>query len=322
MDRMELKYRRRLDVVIGGLAVVDVIGRPVNMQAPPKPGGLQYVDSITLTTGGNVLNCGIDLAKLGFRVGAIARVGHDAFGQYIVDRLRQHGVETAGITVDRRQQTASTMALVDGTGERTFLHARGCLRNFRPRDILDRLPVLKSARIFAFGYLGLLPECEPKLGDLFRTIKERTGVSIMLDTGGNPRRNVALLKEVLPWVDYFIPSLEEAISLTGEKAPARIVRALVRAGAAGVVGVKLGSRGCYIACDGMEVTIPAVKVRHVVDSTGAGDAFVSGFLAGTIRGFDPFAAAKIGNAVAASCVTAVGASTAIGPLETYLRRLR
>jgi sugar/nucleoside kinase (ribokinase family) len=59
-----------------------------------------------------------------------------------------------------------------------------------------------------------------------------------------------------------------------------------------------------------------------VDSTGAGDAFVSGFLAGTLRGFDPFAAAKIGNAVAASCVTAVGASTAIGPLETYLRRLR
>ncbi len=322
MGHTDLIFRRRLDVVVGGLAVVDVIGRPVNMKAPPKPGGLQYLDSITLTTGGNVLNCGLDLAKLGFRVGAIARIGHDAFGEYIVDRLRQHMVDTSGITVDRQQQTASTMALVDGTGERTFLHARGCLRNFRPRDILDRLSVLKSARIFAFGYLGLLPECEPRLGGLFRTVKEKTGVGILLDTGGNPRRDIALLKEILPSVDYFIPSFEEAVSLTGEKTPARIVKALVGAGAAGVVGVKLGSRGCYISWDGREAVVPPVKVQHVVDSTGAGDAFVSGFLAGTLHGFDPFAAAKIGNAVAASCVTAVGASTAIRPLETYLRRLR
>ncbi len=321
MEQTDLPYRRRLDVVVGGLAVVDVIGRPVNMKAPPKPGGLQYLDSITITTGGNVLNCGLDLAKLGFRVGAIARIGHDAFGEYIVERLRQHRVETSGITVDWRRQTASTIALVDRTGERTFLHARGCLRNFRPRDILERLSVLKSARIFAFGYLGLLPECEQKLGEVFRTIKKKTGVAIMLDTGGNPRRDVALLKEILPSVDYFIPSLEEAVSLTGEKTPARIVKALKRAGAAGVVGVKLGSRGCYIASDGREETIPPVTVKHVVDSTGAGDAFVSGFLAGILRGFDPFAAAEIGNAVAASCVTAVGASTAIRPLGTYVRRL-
>ena len=321
MGHADLNLRRRLDVVIGGLAVVDVIGRPVSMKAPPKTGGLQHLDSVTLTTGGNVLNCGLDLAKLGFRVGAIARIGHDAFGEYIMGRLRRHRVETSGITIDRRLQTASTMVLVDRTGERTFLHARGCLRNFRPRDILDRLSILRSARIFAFGYLGLLPECEPTLGELFRVIKKKAGVRILLDTGGNPRRDVQLLQEILPSVDYFIPSLEEAVSLTGEKTPARIVKAFVKAGAGGVVGVKLGSRGCYVACEGREAIVPPVRVKRVVDSTGAGDAFVSGFLAGTLRGFDPFAAAEIGNAVAASCVTAVGASTAIGPLETYLRRM-
>jgi len=321
MVHTQLSIRRPLDVVVGGLAVVDVIGRPVNMKKLPKPGGLQYLESITLTTGGNVLNCGLDLVKLGFRVGAITRVGNDAFGEYIGNRLRRCGIDTSGVTIDRREQTSSTMVLVDGTGERTFLHTRGCLRNFRPRDVLDRLSLVKSARVFALGYLGLLPECEPKLGILLRTVKKNTGVSILLDTGGNPCRAPALLKEILPSVDYFIPSFEEAVVLTGQKTPARIVRALMKAGAAGVVGVKLGSQGCYIAWEGREMVVPPVKVKHVVDSTGAGDGFVSGFLAGTLRGFDPFAAARIGNAVAASCVTAVGASTAIRPLETYLRRL-
>jgi sugar/nucleoside kinase (ribokinase family) len=320
MLRTALNFARRLDVVVGGLAVVDVIGRPVDLKVPPRPGGLQYLDSITLTTGGNVLNCCIDLAKLGFRTGAIARIGSDAFGAYIEDRLREHGIETGGITHDRKTQTASTMVLVDGSGERTFLHARGCLKNFRARDVLDKLPLLKSAKVFAFGYLGLVPECEREIADLFRAVKEKTGVAILLDTGGNPRRDQALLREVLPTVDYFIPSFEEAVALTGEKSPPKIAQALRCAGAAGVVGVKLGSRGCFISWDGREEVVRPVRVKNVVDSTGAGDAFISGFLAGILRGFDPFAAARIGNAVAASCVTAVGASTAIGPLKNYLRR--
>ncbi len=88
-----------------------------------------------------------------------------------------------------------------------------------------------------------------------------------------------------------------------------------------MVGVKMGGRGCYLSYQGREEHIPAFRVRRVVDATGAGDAFVAGFLAGILKGFDPFAAARVANAVAASCVTEVGASTAIQPLEAYLKKL-
>lgn len=86
--------------------------------------------------------------------------------------------------------------------------------------------------------------------------------------------------------------------------------------------MKLGARGCHISWEGKGKHIPAVKVRTVVDATGAGDAFVAGFLAGVLKGLDPFQAARVAVAVAGSCVTAVGASTAIQPLRAYLRGRR
>jgi sugar/nucleoside kinase (ribokinase family) len=307
----------RTDVVFAGLALVDLLGRPVDIQHPPRRGGLQLLDSMTLTTGGNVANCGIDLAKLGFRVGAISRVGNDPLGDFVLRHLAEYRIDTSGVTVDRRAQTSATFVAVEKGGERTFFHTRGCLRNFRVTDILRHLPLIERTKVFALGYLGLLPECEPHLPRLFRAVKTKTGAATLLDTGGNPRRDPALLKRTLPWVDYFIPSREEAAILTGESAPDAMVRKFRQWGACGVVGIKLGAHGCYITNDGHEEYLPVVKVRRVVDATGAGDAFVAGFLAATLRGFAPVDAARRANAIAASCVTAVGASTAIKPFGSY-----
>jgi sugar/nucleoside kinase (ribokinase family) len=308
---------QKLDAVVAGLALVDLIGRPVKLDKLPKRGGLQLLDSITLTTGGNACNCAIDLKKLGFRVGAIARVGHDPLGEYIVSRLEDEGVETRGILYDRTDQTSATFVSVGPDGERTFLHTRGCLKNFRARDVLKNLSLVKRARVFAFGYYGLLPECEREMGGLFRTIRAKTDAKLLLDTGGNPGRQPGILRSFLPHLDYFIPSYDEAVAITGAKSPERITRTLQNAGARGVLGVKLGSEGCYILWNGTGRYIKPFHVRKVVDATGAGDAFVAGFLAGTMRGMDPFAAAEKGNAVAASCITAVGASTAVRSLASY-----
>ena len=309
--------RKTLDVVVAGLALVDIIGRPVDIRRPPRKGGLQLVDSVTLTTGGNVSNCGIDLAKLGFRVAGISRVGDDPLGDVVRRHLAAYRIDTSGIAVDRRAQTSATFVAVEADGERTFFHTRGCLKNLRVEDILAHVPLIRSSRIFALGYLGLLPECEPHFPRLFKTLKQKTGVEILLDTGGNPEHHPALMRRVLPHVDFFIPSREEAAILTGERTPEAMVRTFRQWGAPYVVGIKLGSKGCYITDRESAAYVPAVRVRNVVDATGAGDAFVAGFLAATIRGMRPADAARKANAIAASCVTAVGASTAIKPLKEY-----
>jgi sugar/nucleoside kinase (ribokinase family) len=308
----------KIDVVFAGVAVADMIGRPVDLQHPPSKGGLQLLESVTLTTGGNVSNSGIDLAKMGFRVAAITRVGDDTLGEFVRNQYRQHGLNTDGVVVDHRLQTAATFVAVDRRGERTFLHTRGCLERFGKQDILGNMPVIQRAKIFAFGYLGLLNTIEPDLPRICAAIKKRSSAKVLIDTGGNPRHNPALLRRLLPYVDYFIPSHEEAAILTGEKKPENIVVRLREWGADGVVGVKLGADGCYVTSRHESGYVPSFRVRRVVDATGAGDAFVAGFLGATLKGLSPLAAARVANAVAASCVTAVGASTAIRPFGEYL----
>ena len=311
---------QRLDVVVAGLAVVDVLGRHVQFSALPKPGGLKLLDSITLSTGGNVSNVGIDLAKLGFRIGAITRIGDDALGMFILQEFRKHRIGSTCVLVDRKEQTSATLVAIGKDGERTFLHTRGCLANFRASDVLKNLHLVKRAKILAFGYLGLLPETEKDLEYLFKTIKNKTGVNILLDTGGTPRKQRKVLASFICYVDYFIPSYEEAVALTGRENPEHIIQYLYDAGAPNVVGVKMGAKGCFIATPEMTEYVPAAKVKRVVDTTGAGDAFVAGFLAATIREFSPFAAARIGNAVAAECITGVGASSAIREFKHYVRQ--
>lgn len=306
-----------IDVVVAGLAVADIIGRPIDLKSFPRPGGLKFLDSVTLTTGGNVSNVGIDLAKLGFNVAAITRVGNDSLGRFITQHYRAHGIDTEGVIVDAKDQTSATMVCVGSDGERSFLHTRGCMANFRARDVLDHLSLIKKARILAFGYLGLLPETEKEFGMMFRTVKEKTGVNILLDTGGRPRASIRALKQFLPWIDYFLPSYEEAVELTGKTEPEEIVRFLQKAGASGVVGVKIGKKGAYLAKGESAWVVRSPRVNKVVDATGAGDAFVAGFLAATLKGFETNNAGRIAAAIAASCVTAVGASTAIRSFESY-----
>lgn len=115
----------------------------------------------------------------------------------------------------------------------------------------------------------------------------------------------------LPYTDYFLPSYEEARMLAGGRDdPAEIAMFLQDAGAK-VVGLKMGERGSYLrAADGTEVRVPILPVT-AVDGTGAGDAYVAGFLAGLLRGWSLEECARFANAVGACCVTAMGATTGL-----------
>ncbi|MBI3788962.1 MAG: carbohydrate kinase family protein [Ignavibacteriales bacterium] len=305
------------EVAVAGVSVVDIIGRSIDVQQLPKRGGLQFLDSIMLTTGGNVSNVGIDLQKLGLRTVAITRIGDDTLGRFLQHQYVASGMKINGVLEDTTDQTSATIVCVGEDGERTFLHTRGCMKNFRAGDVLGNIHLIKQSKILAFGYLGLLPEVEKDFPMMFQTIKRQASVEILLDTAGAPNCTQKLMKEFLPYVDYFIPSLEEAIRLTGKKQPEEIIQVFRQAGAPKVVGVKLGKEGCYISTMYEGRYIKSMRVNKVIDTTGAGDAFVAGFLAGILKGYNPFESARIGNAVAADCITAIGASTAVKGFQNY-----
>src|SRR3712207_1566859 len=98
-----------MDAAIFGLIVADVIGEPIDLRSPPPPGGLAIARSVTLTTGGNVCNTGVAMAKLGMRVAAAGLVGKDVLGTAVTEKLRAEGVDTSAVFAVERAQTSATV---------------------------------------------------------------------------------------------------------------------------------------------------------------------------------------------------------------------
>src|SRR5215471_12568893 len=101
------------DAALFGLIVADVIAEPMNVREPPPPGGLHLVNSITLTTGGNVCNAGVAMAKLGMRVAAAGLVGKDVLGNAVVERLQNEGLDTSAVFATEKAQTSATVVAVE-----------------------------------------------------------------------------------------------------------------------------------------------------------------------------------------------------------------
>src|SRR5687767_10332734 len=96
-NTLPLHHLFKMDAAIFGLIVADVIAEPMDLRRPPRPGGLAFTNSIQLTTGGNVCNTGIAMAKLGMKVAAAGLVGDDVLGAAVVERLKLSGLDTSAV---------------------------------------------------------------------------------------------------------------------------------------------------------------------------------------------------------------------------------
>src|SRR6266851_2102724 len=102
-----------MHAAIFGLIVADLIAEPMDLRRPPAPGGLVALNSLQLTTGGNVCNVGIAMAKLGMSVAAAGMVGDDVLGKAIVERLSGAGLDTSAVFSTKDAQTSATVVAVE-----------------------------------------------------------------------------------------------------------------------------------------------------------------------------------------------------------------
>ncbi len=302
-----------LDVICLGILVADVVGKPV--EKLPERGKLGLVDRMELHTGGCAANTGIALAKIGVRTGIIGKVGNDGFGDFMVNALERNGLDCAGVVRDDVTATSATMVMVHGDGERTFIHYIGANAALTEDDIdfdfVSRAKVLHVAGSFLMPGIDGEPTAR-----ILRKAREM-GVVTALDTCWDSKgRWMSLLASCLPYIDYFVPSFEEAKMLTGLDNPEDVAKSLLDAGV-GTVGLKMGEAGSYIRNADVELKIPRYNVE-AVDANGAGDSFVAGFLTGIVNGWDLDKTGRLANAVGACCVTALGASTGIKSLDETL----
>ena len=126
------------------------------------------------------------------------------------------------------------------------------------------------------------------------------------------------LAPCLHHVDIFIPSIVEAQQLTGMSEYREIAQFFRDNYNIQTIAIKMGENGSYVSTPETELLVPAYSV-NVVDATGAGDAYVAGFLAGMIMGWDLQATTELASAAGAACVTAIGTTAGIQNLEETLK---
>lgn len=308
-----------VDCLVCGTCVADILVRPVPLSTPVGGGRLIHVDPIDVTTGGIVCNTGIAMRRLGMRVAASSLVGADQWGSLIRSRLEAERLDTAPLAVHPTLATSTTAVLIDPSGERSFAHHVGAPHAIDVAFLQRQTDFFRKSRLVVIGYFGLLPSLEPVIADGLAVVKA-AGCTVAVETAGSGG-DLAQLAPALPLVDIYVPSLDEAAHQTGLHDPRAIIDCYRGHGAAGLVGVKLGTKGAVLSpAAGEFIDIPCIAAPGpVADTTGAGDSFLAGLLTGILRGLPTREAGLLGAATAACCVTGLGATAGLRSFEETLR---
>jgi sugar/nucleoside kinase (ribokinase family) len=301
-----------------GACILDVLGRPVET-IPPGQGSVRLAE-IRATAAGTAAGPAVDLAKLGASVRVIGALGDDLIGDIVAAAMARHGVDTAGLVRKKEAQTSATILPIRPNGERPALHVPGATRLFSRTDIdLEHITGSRALLIGAPDALAGLTGQE--LADVAKAASSQ-GALVAVDVlrPGRPQ-DLERLAPLLGQADWFLPNADQLLALTGRASLAGAMDDIVALGTRGVA-VTLGADGCLVATrqDPAAMALPALKV-DVVDTTGCGDGFTAGMLAGLLLGADPVDAAWLGVACGSLVATGLGSDAGIEDLGQVLRFL-
>lgn len=241
----------------------------------------KLVDDLSICAGASTGIFAAGAARMGLRVLLGSRVGDDLLGRFMVDALREAGVDTAHVHVDPTVKTGATVLLSRGD-DRAMLTYLGSIAAVSARDLPQGWTAL--ARHLHVASPFLLTRLRPDLPALMAAAKG-AGMTVSLDTNWDPEERWELEGFWEP-LDVLLPNEQELLALSGATALQEGLEIMSRR--VGVVAVKRGARGAMGVRrfpDGRleRAEVPAIPV-DVVDTTGAGDSFDAGFLAGWLRG--------------------------------------
>jgi sugar/nucleoside kinase (ribokinase family) len=295
----------RYDLVVLGDCNPDVL--VVGDDVTPSFGQTEkLVDGISLVIGGSAAITAVAAARLGLRVALAAAVGADPAGRFMLDQLSAEGVDVSYVAVREDAPTGMTVALSRG-GDRAILTALGAVASLTAADVPAEL--LTGARhVHASSWFLLEDSLGPGLAGLF-SVAQAEGATTSLDTNWDPaeRWTGEHLSHAIAQVGLLLPNEAEALRLSSALSLDEAAGKLTADGARMVV--KLGERGalCAEGSARYQVSLPPVVPA---DTTGAGDCFNAGLIAGLLDGMDLPRATALGCAAGALSTAAPGGTTA------------
>ncbi len=309
----------KCDVVVVGGANTDYLVRGPRL---PKPGEtVQGEDFVHAVAGGKGANQAVAAARLGARVAFVGRIGADARGKSLLERLKAEGVLVDHVAIDKRAATGVALVSVDKDGEKQILVAPGANLRLSVSDVKRARSLIESARILVLQF-----EVPMRANLAAARLAHRAGVRVVLDPAPASRAP----KKLLQMVSAIRANEHEAEPLTGvrvsgRKTARRAANLLLAHGIRAAV-IAAGADGNVIVwqdADGRreELWLSKLPVKGI-DATGAGDAFTAGLAVALAEGHSMAQAAIFGNAAAALTTTRLGAQPALPHRGAVLRLLR
>ena len=259
--------------------------------------------------GGSAGNAIRGMACLGAGTGFIGKVGNDSYGNFYRDILLKNGTE-ANLLVTNELPSGVASTFISPDGERTFGTYLGAASALRAEDL--SLEMFKGyAYLFIEGYLVQDHDM------ILRAIElaKEAGLQVCLDMA-----SYNIVKEdheffsllINKYVDIIFANEEEAKTFTG-KEPEEALDVIAKM--CSIAIVKVGAKGSLIRKGTEQVQVDAISVENVVDTTGAGDYFASGFLYGLTCGYSLEKCAKIGSILSGYIIQVIGAEM---PAEAWV----
>ena len=301
---------KQYDYASMGFYTFDCLGWPFT--AIPPGGECYLIDELTMAVSGAAGVAAIAAAKMGLKTLAVGGVGEDLMGDWVLQRLRHFGVDISTMQHEPGWRTSSSIVTTRADGSRPALHMKGATGTFviAPGDFAK----VTDAKVMHFGGVGLMDamDGEPN-AKLIRYAKER-GCITTVDIFAGSKEDLPDVAAVLPYTDYFMPSIEEARALSGIENLVDCTKFFHDRGVACCVFTLGGDGAYYSHTDGTRFRIPAFDIK-VKCTCGCGDAFDAGYAVALCRGFDPETAVRFAQATSALNATGLGSQAGVESFE-------
>lgn len=293
-------------IVVVGSINIDLVARAERI---PRAGETVSSSDFQIHPGGKGANQAVAVARLGYPVQMVGRVGSDAFGERLRAQLVESGVDVSGVQTSPGPSGVAVIAVAPN-GENAIVVTPGANALVRPNDVDENADAIREAG-------AVLTQLEIPFDTVQHVARMCAELNVPLIMDPAPAR--ALPKELLKQVSWLTPNeteLEQCLPATEDIPPdaLALVETLVRLVRCGAV-LKMGSRGAYVAAkDGQREQIEAFRV-NAVDSTAAGDAFNGAFAVRLMMGKTPLESAQFAVAASAVSVTRAGAQPSMPKME-------
>lgn len=254
-----------------------------------------YCKDFSLQLGGGLPATLINLGRLGISTKIATELGNDIFSNFAKEKFTQNGVNPTNLYSGEGIPLNITSAIILPKDRTFYTYGKG---NIEPDDkaLETFYSIARGSKICMMQLGGFLP--------VYKKLKEE-GTILVLDTGWDDEMSIEKYRDYLELADYYTPNRKEAMKITGSDTPENAAHALKQYFEK--VVVKVDADGC-IGIDGdEEFFVPSIEEFVNVDSTGAGDAFLAGFMYGLFYDYSLKDCIKFGNVTGGKAVTAVGA---------------